>query len=162
MAATVAPVTTRLPAAAVVLTAVALTGCAGDPKPAAAPTPAAATSRAPLPITVRGTFTLERPNFVWSETTHQCAGQRAADDIRAGSQIIVTDPAGVNVAVGELDTGQPVMDTTDPNRAASCLFQFRVPNVPSGKGIYGVEVAGRGKVQFPEAQLAASIALGLT
>ncbi|WP_194821320.1 hypothetical protein [Micromonospora sp. S-DT3-3-22] len=140
-----------------------LAGCGGDPEPKsqASPTPAA-TSRAPLPLLVRGTFTLERSTFAWSEKTQVCAGMGGHDDIAGGAQVIITDPAGVNLAVGKLDVGQPLIDPTDATRATSCLFTFKIPGVPSGKGIYGVEVSRRGKVQFNEVDLGKPISLGLT
>ncbi|MBM0274148.1 hypothetical protein [Micromonospora tarensis] len=149
-----------LPAA---LLAAALAGCSSDTEPAtAAPTTSATPSRAPLPLLVRGTFTLELPNFVWSESTHTCAGSESHDDIQVGTQVIVTDPAGVNIAVGNLGEGQPVTDPNDSTRATSCLFLFDIANVPSGKGIYGIEVSNRGKVQFKETDLRDRVALGLT
>ncbi|MFG1846787.1 hypothetical protein [Micromonospora carbonacea] len=144
--------------AALALTA-ALTGCGSNPEPAAAPPPTK--SAAPLPLLIRGTFSLELPKFIWSEETHTCAGMGGYDDIAGGTQVLVTDPAGVNLAVGALDDGQPVIDPDDDSRATSCLFEFEVPNVPSGKGIYGIEVGRRGKVQYKEADLGEKLSLSL-
>ncbi|MBQ1060060.1 hypothetical protein [Micromonospora sp. C41] len=139
----------------------ALTGCAdGGGEPAAESAPA--TSPPPRAnLLVRGTFTLTLPDFGWSEKTLQCAGRGGYSDLQAGTQVIVTDPAGVNLGIGRLETGQPQVDPEDPHRATECLFTFQVPDVPSGKGIYGVEVANRGKVQFKESDLGDVIALTL-
>lgn len=154
--------TYRLLLPALLLTA-ALVGCASDsePEPAGKPSPSTS-SRASLPLLVRGTFSLELPNFIWSETTHTCVGRAAHDDIAANTQVLVTDPAGTNLAIGQLGAGQPVMNPDDATRADSCMFTFDIPNVPSGKGIYGIEVSNRGKVQFKEADLRDRITLGLT
>ncbi|WKU04143.1 hypothetical protein [Micromonospora sp. HUAS LYJ1] len=140
-----------------------LAGCGGDPEPTAAPTPAA-TSRAPLPppLLVRGTFTLEQSTFTWSEKNRICAGVGGHDDIARGTRVIITDAAGVHLAVGKLDVGQPVIDPTDATRATSCLFPFTISGVPSGKGIYGVQVSRRDKVQFDEVDLGKPISLGVT
>ncbi|WKU03765.1 hypothetical protein [Micromonospora sp. HUAS LYJ1] len=139
-----------------------LAGCGGDPEPTAAPTPAA-TSRAPLPLLVRGTFTLELPNFGWSSQTNICAGTGGHDDIAGGTKVVVTDNTGTIVGVGALDQGQPQTDPEDRTRADSCLFQFTVKDVPSGKGFYSIEVSNRGKVQFKETDLAKDfVQLGLT
>ncbi|WP_420124378.1 hypothetical protein [Nakamurella sp.] len=141
-----------------------LAGCGGDPKPTAAPTPSSApTSRAPLPLLVRGTFTLELPNFIWSEATNVCAGTGGHDDLAGGTKVVVTDNTGTIVGVGALDPGQPQTDPEDRSRADSCLFQFTIKDVPSGKGFYSIEVSNRGKVQFKETDLAKDfVQLGLT
>lgn len=143
-----------------VLLAAALTGCSsnGGSEPGAKPEPS--TSRAPLPLLVRGTFSLELPNFIWNPGV--CAGRGAHDDITAGTKVVVTDNTGATVAVGALDQGQPVLNPDDGTRAESCMFTFEIADVPSGRGFYGVEVSNRGKVQFKEADLGSPLQLGLT
>jgi hypothetical protein len=67
------------------------------------------------------------------------------DDITKGAGVAVKDPAGKTVALGELSEGH--------NVDAGCAFLFTIKDVPSGLGIYGVEVTHRGVVQYKEATL---------
>ncbi|WP_281901932.1 hypothetical protein [Micromonospora humidisoli] len=148
---------------ALALAAVVLAGCGSDPEPKSQASPSTATTRAPLPLLVRGTFTLELPNFGWSSQTNICAGTGGHDDIAGGTKVVVTDNTGTIVGVGALDQGQPQTDPEDRTRADSCLFQFTVKDVPSGKGFYSIEVSNRGKVQSKESDLAKDfVQLGLT
>ncbi|MEU0078512.1 hypothetical protein ABZY58_11500 [Micromonospora tulbaghiae] len=153
-------------AATVALTAAVLlaAGCTGQPAPGSSPTAATPTaSRPPLPLTVRGTFTLPLPHFTWRESTLTCEGWRTHASVRAGAQVTVSDPAGVVLGTaGQLDAGQPVVDPDDATRATACLFAFTVAGVPAGKGTYGVTVADRGKVLVPEAKLSETLTLGLS
>ncbi|MBM0237147.1 hypothetical protein JNW88_08275 [Micromonospora sp. ATA32] len=145
-----------------VLTVTGTAGCGGGsttdtPAP---PAPSPSSSRTPLPLLVRGMFTLELPAFVWEGTV--CTGRDAHDDITAGTKVVVTDNTGAIVGVGVLDAGQPQMNPDDKTRADSCLFQFTVKDVPSGRGFYSVEVSSRGKVEFKETALHDYIQIGLT
>ena len=142
---------TSIIAAALVL---AVAGCGQDSEPAADPSPT------PAPITVRGQLTLELPNFVWNPGV--CAGREAFDDLTEGASVVVTDNATVTVGMGKLGPGEPALNPDDPGRAKSCTFPFTVNDVPAGKGFYGIEVAGHGRVQFTESQLASPVEVELT
>jgi hypothetical protein len=74
-------------------------------------------------------------------------------DIATGTAVIITDASATTVAIGALSAG-----TGDSN---VCVFRFAVPNVPAGKGFYGVEVASRGRVQFTEAEMRSGVRLTL-
>lgn len=123
------------------------------------PAPVAATS-APAAKVVTGTLTLtDEDGIDWSSSAG-CFGTGGYDDVRSGAQVVITDPAGKTVALGKLDQG--VLDGTVPGRTADlCKFTFAVTGVPTGHGFYGVEVAHRGRVQYPEQQLFAALSLTL-
>lgn len=129
----------RLVAAAAVL---ALAGCGGDGPVSAEPT--AGTATEPETFTARGTLTL-----VYGATELDgggCEGDEGYDDLRAGATVTVTDSSGDKVALGNLRRGEVVKGTY------SCEFPFVVEDVPTGDAVYSVEVAGRGEVDFAEAQ----------
>lgn len=69
------------------------------------------------------------------------------DDINQGAGVTIKDPSGKVVAVGELGGGKDIGD------GLGCSFTFSVKDVPSGLGIYGVEVSHRGLLQYKEAVL---------
>lgn len=73
-----------------------------------------------------------------------CAGKGGYTDIRAGAQVVITDSAGATVAIGSLDAG-----SVDDR---GCVLPFSVPNVPAGKGFYGIEVSHRGSLKYSEAE----------
>ena len=143
-----------LAAAALVL---ALAGCGASAPAATAPLTKA--TKKPLPLLVRGTFSLSLPGFVWNPGV--CTGTGGYDDIDADTTVVVTDNAGTTVAIGKLGAGQPVRDPDDPSRAQTCMYTFDIPNVPSGRHFYGIEVGHRGRVQFTEAQLGERVQLEL-
>lgn len=72
-----------------------------------------------------------------------CQGTGGYNDMQAGAEVDVTDAGGATVAVGSLDTGVT-------EGVGICKFVFRVPNVPSGKHFYGVEVTHRGVIKLSE------------
>lgn len=80
-------------------------------------------------------------------------GERFRDELRAGAQVVVTDPAGKTIGVGQLKSGKI--------EAGSCVLPFEAA-VPAGAGIYGITVANRGPVQFPEARLIDRLRLEVT
>lgn len=64
-----------------------------------------------------------------------CSGAVAGlPNITEGAQVVVSDDEGRTIAVAELRNGQ-VVNTFD------CAFNFRIEDVPAGKGFYSVVVA---------------------
>lgn len=123
-----------------------------DKRPSASPSPSAAS------FVLRGSLTLEKARGVLNLDDVHCGGMGGYDDIAAGAQVKVTDAAGKTVGVGVLGGG--IMSGSGPTR--TCEFGFQVPGVRPGAGFYGVEVAHRGVVSYPEAQIAAGwVALSL-
>jgi hypothetical protein len=106
-----------------------------------------------MPVTINGTAVLVHSISVLNLDDVHCEGMNAYADIKPGTQVTVTDPAGAVVAVGILDGGRMI----GVGMTRTCRFTFRITNVPSGKGFYGVEVAHRGRVQFPESELGSVI-----
>jgi len=131
-----------------------------DGKTPAAPATVVRTTAAPRTINISGTLTLARPGFVWDSTTSTCTGQNGYDDIHGGAQVVVTNPAGVTVAIGHLGDGEPMSDP-GATIAYGCALPFSV-TAPAGLGFYGVEISHRGRVQYGEkdVQQALSLTLG--
>ena len=81
-------------------------------------------------------------------------------DVAEGAQIKVTNPGGTIIATAKLGPGKvaahPTLDT-----AKICAFPIRITGVPTGHGIYGIEVSRRGAVQFQEADLVKPVVLTL-
>lgn len=130
-----------------------------DPKPATSPA-AAAGSAAPASFTVNGRLRLELSGFTWNPG-QGCWGISGYDDLREGAQVVITDGLGATIAVGALDTGIVTLNPTDQKRASYCELPFTVQQVPAGRGFYGVEVAHRGRVQYPEADVRGLLELSL-
>jgi hypothetical protein len=101
----------------------------------------------PDTITVRGTLTLNDPDAGFGVYTSECAGSGGYDDIQPGAQVTITGPDGTVLAVGEMSAG------TVSVALDACRFWFQVAGVPAGHGLYGIEVAHRGVVTFPEERL---------
>ena len=79
--------------------------------------------------------------------TDDCSsGTGGYDDISEGADVVIYDAAGNRLAFGSLKAGKPQGD------GGLCVFDFDVPDVPGGKGPYGVEVSHRGQVSFKESQ----------
>lgn len=147
----------RILAAVSIALVLTLGACGGDPEPDTT----AAAMPPPKVMQVSGQFTLELPDFQWNPG--ECGGRGAYDDLVTGAPVVVTDNAGVTVGMGKLGDGDPELDPSDSTRAIACIFFFAVGDIPTGKGFYGIEVGGHGRVQFTEAQLAAeSVQLELT
>lgn len=134
------------------LLAAALTGCSDD----APESPAAASTSAPPVRAVAGTLIIY-DSFTWSSETG-CVGTGGYDDIHAGTQVVITDSAGVPIALGKLDEGE--LEGRVPGVISDiCRFTFSISQVPTGKGFYGVEVGHRGGVQYSEQEIFGALSL---
>ena len=83
-----------------------------------------------------------------------CAGSDGFADITGGAEVVVRDGKGVNVGLGKLGTGKA-------DGPVTCVFPFTVKDVPTGGGIYSVEVTRRGEISFKAAD-AENVALSLS
>lgn len=77
--------------------------------------------------------------------TGGCEGSGGYSDITAGAQVVVRDGDGTKVGLGVLGPG-----AWGGGGSGLCVFPFNIQGVPSGGGVYSVEVAGRGEVAFTE------------
>jgi len=115
-------------------------------------TPAKTTvvSAAPATFQVSGTLTLAEGQFITTDDIGGCRGQGGFDDLALGAAVTITDASGAVVAVSQLSG----MNAGD-GMQGTCELAFSVPNIPAGKGFYGVEVSHRGAVKYEEAKLKA-------
>src|SRR5688572_1786685 len=57
---------------------------------------------APQPFSVSGFLTLDLGGFTWEKDPDVCTGWKGYDDIHLGTQVVITDPSGTTVAIGQL------------------------------------------------------------
>lgn len=140
-----------------------LAGCAGagDDAPAPSPTPSVATG------TVAGTVEVEL-DFTgnWQAGNNAqhgtCLVAPGYQDLVDGAQVAVLDASGAVIGVGALvSTGLELIDGGDALTEAYCGFTFRVEDVPKGSGFYGLEIASRDALRYPEAEAFAPLELTL-
>jgi hypothetical protein len=133
-----------------------------DPK--AAPPPSVAASSASF--TASGALVLKRGEFSWNSAADPtCQGLNGYSDLRAGTQVTVTDASGKKLAIGVLAKGNAGDFSTEADgtqRAASCSLPFAVSGVPRGVGPYGIEISHRGVQNYNEAQLDSGVILGFS
>lgn len=103
-------------------------------------------------IDVRGDVTVNDPGGI-RVAGNACESDGYAD-VRAGTQVVVTDAAGDVVAMATLGPGS---NAARPG-GGWCTFPFTA-DVPAGSDFYGVEVASRGVVRLTADQLAAGVHL---
>ena len=113
--------------------------------------PAPAASPSPSGVSINGSFVLTSPSTVWS--SKDCFGFGGYDDIRSGAPVTVKDGKGTIVGVTSL--------VLDASRSASghCAYTFTL--IASDADFYTIEVAHRGGVTFPKAEVGqVSLTLG--
>jgi hypothetical protein len=81
-----------------------------------------------------------------------CVGDGGYSDIGPGAQITVRNGSGDILGVGSLGSGTP----TSGAPKARCTYRATVDAVPAGEGFYSVEIASRGEITQPEAELKAN------
>lgn len=129
---------------ALVVPLILVTGCGSDDA-----------SKRPESFSAHGTITI---NKALKLAAGVCTGDGGYDDIRAGTQVVIRDSGGKQIALGALDSGR--IELEGYGAVIRCSFGFDVPGVPVEGEIYSVEVAHRGEISFQRAD-AASIALSL-
>lgn len=139
----------HLPLPAVLLAAT-LAGCTPDQTPVASTTATAGT--------VTGTLILNDA-FDWTRADG-CYGTGDNADIRAGSPVTITDAASATISRSTLTAGT-LQTMPGPNPSDGCKFTFTAADVPTGRGPYGVAVARRAVVEYPERELFGPLALSL-
>ena len=75
-----------------------------------------------------------------------CGGLGAVTAIGRGASVTVTDAHRVTLATGKLSNGRLMADT-------QCVFYYTVIDIPTGKGTYGISVAGHTTIRVPERKL---------
>jgi hypothetical protein len=120
-------------------------------------TPAAATPvAAPAPAMLNVNGEISGYTGAGWKLNATCAYLPAYGDVTTGAQVRITDPSGKVVGLTQLTEGTIREGALEGTRG--CGFPFNV-QVPAGLGIYGIEVAHRGVVSFPEAALAGKVSL---
>ena len=109
----------------------------------------------PAPFSLTGTLQLTSDSI---KTTglpggYSCAGDRNDNDIGPGATVTVADETGKLIAKGAIESSY--------GQQGSCLFLFRVNEVPGGQKFYRVQVAQRGETRYTEAEAKAGINLSL-
>ena len=136
--------------ALLLLAAMSLVGCgAGTDAKASAAKPK---PKEPTSLTVKGHLTLIDSAITRYEGA--CSGSGGFGDIAGGAEVVVRDGKGVKVGLGHLGTGKA-------DGPVTCVFPFTVMDVPTGGGIYSVEVTHRGEISFKAAD-AETVALSLS
>jgi hypothetical protein len=130
---------------------VGVAGCGSAEPQGATSTPAAASpSPTPAVFTIHGSITIAG---LWNGPGEVCRTSGGYDDIKAGTQVTVTDAAGKVIALGDLDAGV--------SSKTGCEFDFSVTGVPDGSDFYSVEVAHRGELRYTRADLNSPLSLTL-
>ncbi|MFH8717485.1 hypothetical protein [Streptomyces zaomyceticus] len=108
--------------------------------PATTPTPSP--SPTPTDFLLTGAFLLT--SSVVSDGAGGCEGSDGFEDITEGAAVTVYDASGTVVATGGL--GESTREGT------TCRFEVLVPDVPTGRGFYKVEITHRGTLQISESE----------
>lgn len=131
-----------------VLIAASIAACGEDPPPP------------PQTLDVFGQMTVDLSpgdiGYYGPETT-PCWPGGGYSDIHEGTQVVVSDAGGKTLGIGSLGAG--IQDDTGAGKR--CLFSFWVKDIPRGEKFYGVEVAHRGRLQYPAARMTDPISLTL-
>jgi len=121
----------------------------GDRAPGATVAPTATDSH-----TLSGTFTLTDGagsyRAGWTEGD-PCSGSGGYADIRAGTQVVVTDGTGNVLAKSELGSGSGLKGEIQ-DMVLSCKFNFDVSSVPKSD-FYKVSVGHRGELTYSYAEM---------
>jgi len=101
--------------------------------------------------TLNGTFTLTSDV---SGPKSNCYGSPDSgyDDIRQGVQVLVRNDSNKILAKGQLGKGAGVALPGYPSLMGSCVFSFKINNVPSSN-FYSIEVGHRGALTYSKKEL---------
>lgn len=115
---------------------------------ASAPSAANPIATSSGPLVISGSLTLKDSSGVLNLDDTACSGMHGYDDIRRGTQVVVTDQSGTVLGTGELGAGV----LQNPGLLRTCRFAFTVL-VPPGKPFYSIEVSHRGKLTHSAAEV---------
>lgn len=130
---------------------------------------AGAKARRPSPpasLTVAGTITVSEGHTGTDpaktpDVGDPCYTTDGYDDIRDGTQVVVSDAHGTTLAVGALSTGTVPAAVSYFGSSGPCEFEFSLNDVPAGKKFYKVAVGHRGEQTYSEAAVQQPITLEL-
>lgn len=122
-------------------------------------------SAAPLTFTVSGEILVQFDSAALEQDPNRkvggpCVADSGFDDIRDGGDVIVTDPSGKTIGLGNLEPGQLTQDTKD-SLTGWCGYSFALNDVPTGFHFYGIKVGKRDVKQFTFADVSQPIVLQL-
>ena len=75
-----------------------------------------------------------------------CVGTGPYSDLKPGAPVVIYGADGTMLAVGS------ILDGLNTDFGGLCDLSWGVENVPSGRGPYEYEIAGRGRLPFTEEQ----------
>ena len=103
---------------------------------------------------VVGTFTITDGDYLSSETGDLCQGEGGYGDLNPSTQVVVTNPAGDELARTELGFGET-------RSAFACQFEFTV-ELTEGEDTYIFEVGDRGEISYTWDEATAPGAIAFT
>lgn len=155
---------------------VGLVGCAGPATEAdgsaTRPAPAATITPSPTPdaFTANGTLSLPIDEPATQALTGgaanvggPCGVSAGYSDIQAGAEVLISDAAGVKIAVGHLEAGTAEQGSTDAVADGRCIFPFHVSDVPGASALYSVHVGNtfRGDATYDKHDLYQGVSLNI-
>jgi hypothetical protein len=142
---------------------VLLCGCSSTGSDAAVSTPTPTAT----PFDIKGSIVVDlnvKPFYQGKQEAiigGPCSARDGYDDVREGTQVVVTDSTGTAVQLGRLQAGELLGKDGGDIFAAKCEFPFTVDAVPAGSAVYGLEVGTRGQQRYTEAELQSPVTLTL-
>jgi len=140
-----------------------LAGCSNTGSDAAEPTP----TPTPTPFDIEGSIVVKLDVTPFYQGRQEaviggpCNADDGYDDVREGTQVVVTDSTGTAVSLGRLEAGELLGKDGGDIFEAKCEFPFTVDAVPAGSAVYGIEVGSRGQQRYTEAELQSPVTLTL-
>lgn len=158
-----------------VIAGVALVGCAAgatEVDAVASTTPSATVVASPTPdaFTANGTISLPIDEPATQALTGggayiggPCGVAAGYSDIRTGADVVISDAAGVKIAVGHLEAGTAEQGPTDAVADGRCIFTFHVSDVPGTSALYSVHVGNtfRGEATYNKHDLYQGVTLAI-
>lgn len=120
----------------------------------------ATTFRTTGTVTVDGSTLMDR-----AVNGNECITTGGFDDIRAGTQVFLSDDAGETLVIGELEAGVfvGVREGHDSFLEGPwpCSFAFTLEGIPNIDGFYTLTVGQRGDLKYSRSQLDEPLSLAL-
>ncbi len=104
----------------------------------------------PATFTVHGTMQVDSG----TSFSGYCSSADGYDDVQEGTAVVVYNPAGTKVAIGQLGPGKP-------HGRSTCQYRFTVADVPDQWSVYSIEVGHRGQVNYSRHDLDQPVSLTL-